>query len=104
MALEFNESNFDEYLKSNKPMLIDFGADWCGPCRTVAPIIEELYNQYSQQVNIGKLNIDTSPTIPARYNVRNIPTVLYIKNGEVIDKQVGAASKKVFEDKLKNLL
>ena len=104
MALEFNENNFDEFLTSEKPMVIDFWAEWCGPCRNITPIIDELHTQYSEQANIGKVNIDVSPSLAAKYGIRNIPTVLFIKNGEIVDKQVGAVQKKVFEEKLKSLL
>lgn len=105
MALEFNESNFEnEVLKSDKPVVVDFWAEWCGPCRNIAPIFDELHTQYADQARIGKVNIDESPAIAAKYGIRNIPTVLYFKNGEVADKQVGAVHKKVFEDKLKALL
>lgn len=104
MALEFNESNFEnEVLKSDKPVVVDFWAEWCGPCRNIAPIFDELHTQYADKAKVGKVNVDESPAIAAKYGIRNIPTVLYFKNGELADKQVGAVNKKTFEDKLKAL-
>lgn len=101
MALEITDSNFEEVvLNSDKPVMVDFWAAWCGPCRMVGPIVEELSNEYDGQAVIGKVDVDANPGISAKYGIRNIPTVLFIKNGEVIDKQVGAAPKAAYEQKL----
>lgn len=105
MAIEFTDANFEELaLKSNKPVLVDFWAEWCGPCRMVGPIVEELSKDYDGQAVVGKVNVDHNPGISAKYGIRNIPTILFIKNGEVVDKQVGAVPKAVLGDKLKACL
>ena len=105
MAVEFTDANFEELvIKSDKPVIVDLWAAWCGPCRMVGPIIEELGRDYEGKVVVGKLDVDNNPQIPGRYKVRNIPTILFFKNGEVVDKQVGAVPKSVFDGKLANLL
>lgn len=105
MAVEFTDANFEEkVLKSDKPVIIDFWAEWCGPCRMVAPIIEELSKDYEGKAVIGKVDVDTNNEISAKYGIRNIPTILFIKNGEVMDKQVGAVQKSVLAEKLNKLL
>jgi len=102
MAIEINDANFDEIvLKSSKPVLVDFWAEWCGPCRMVGPIVEELSKEYDGQAVIGKVNVDVNPQISMNYGIRNIPTLLFFKNGEVVDKQVGAVPKGVLANKLK---
>ncbi len=94
MALEINDANFDELvLKSTKPVLVDFWAEWCGPCRMVGPIVEELANEYGDKAVIGKVNVDHNPNISTNFGIRNIPTILFFKNGVVVDKQVGAVPK-----------
>ncbi len=101
MAVEITDANFEEVvLKSDKPVVIDFWAAWCGPCRMVGPVIEELASDFEGKAVVGKLDVDQNPDTSFKYGVRNIPTVLFIKDGEVVDKQVGAAPKKVYEDKL----
>jgi len=105
MALEVNDANFDEVvLKSDKLVLVDFWAEWCGPCRMIAPIMDEISKEYEGKVLVVKCNVDNSPLTPGRYGVRNIPTVLFIKNGQVADKQVGAVPKSVFISKITPLL
>ena len=105
MAIEINDTNFEELVeKSDKPVMVDFWAAWCGPCRMIAPIIEELANEYAGKAIIGKVDVDTNAEIAAKYGIRNIPTILFIKGGEVVDKQIGAASKQVFAQKLNAIL
>lgn len=105
MAFEFNDSNFQtEALATDKVAVVDFWAEWCGPCRLVGPIIEELAGEYADKATIGKLNVDHNPTVSMQYGVRSIPTILFIKNGEVVDKQVGAASKATLKQKIEALL
>lgn len=99
MALEINDSTFETIVKqSDKLVVLDFWAQWCGPCRQVAPIIDELALEYDSRVVIGKVNVDESTEITSQYSIRNIPTVLFIKNGELVDKLVGAQSKSKFVD------
>jgi len=105
MAIELNQSNFDEIVnQSEKPVVIDFWAEWCGPCRMIAPIIEELAEEYKDKIIVCKLNVDENPELTSKFFIRNIPTVLFIKNGEIVDKQVGAAPKNLFINKIENLL
>ena len=101
MALEINDSNFDEIvLKSDKPVLVDFWAEWCGPCRMVGPIVEELAKDFDGKAIIGKVNVDENMETAGKFGIRNIPTLLVFKNGEVVDKQVGVAPKNVLADKI----
>ena len=104
MALEITDSNYKEILAEGKPVVIDFWAPWCGPCKMVGPIIEELAEVYEGQVLIGKCDVDENGDVAAEYGIRNIPTVLFFKNGEVVDKQVGAAGKSACDDKIKKML
>jgi len=105
MALEVTDSNFDEVvLKSDKPVIVDFWAEWCGPCRMVGPIVEEVGNDYAGKAVVAKLDVDSNPGVTSRFGIRNIPTILFFKNGEVADKQVGAVPKSVFVNKLEKLL
>ena len=104
MALEFTDANFDELvIKSGKPVIVDLWAEWCGPCRMLTPIVEEMAKDYEGRAVIGKLNVDDNPGITAKYGVRNIPTVLFFKGGEVADKQVGAVPKSALVGKLEKL-
>jgi thioredoxin 1 len=105
MALEVNDKNFDEIvIKSDKPVIVDFWAEWCGPCRMIAPIIEELSKEYSGKATVVKCDVDDSPRVAAMYSIRNIPTILFFKDGKVADKQVGAVPKNNFVNKLNALL
>jgi thioredoxin 1 len=101
MALEITDANFDEIvMKSNQPVLVDFWAEWCGPCRMVGPIVEELSKDYAGKVVVGKLDVDSNPNVSMMFGVRNIPTILFFKNGKVVDKQVGAVPKSILAQKL----
>ena len=104
MALKITDENFDEMLNSGKPMVVDLWAEWCGPCRMVAPIIDELATEYDGKVLIGKVDIDNNSDIPSQFGVRNIPTILFFKDGKMVDKIVGAVAKSVFEEKIKTIL
>lgn len=105
MAFEITDANFEtSVLKSDKPVVLDFWAEWCGPCRMLGPIIDELAKEYEGKVLVGKVNVDNNPTASSKYGIRNIPTVLFIKNGEVQDKQVGVAPKSVLTEKINALL
>jgi len=101
----FTDANFDvEALKYELPVVVDFWAEWCGPCRMIGPIMEELAESFDGKAKIGKLNVDENPQIAMKYGVRSIPTVLFIKNGEVVDKVIGAVQKSVFIEKLSSLV
>jgi thioredoxin 1 len=101
MALEFTDANFDELvLKSDKPVLVDFWAEWCGPCRMVGPFVEEIAKEYEGKAIVGKVDVDSNPGISMQFGIRNIPALLFFKNGQVVDKQVGAVPKSVLAGKL----
>lgn len=105
MALEFSDSNFnEEVLNSDTPVLVDFWAEWCGPCRMIGPIVEELSAEYQGKVKIGKMNVDHNPEVPMKYGIRSIPTLLVFKGGELVDKIVGAVPKTNIVSKLENQL
>lgn len=105
MAVELKDDNFEEMvMKSDKPVLVDFWAEWCGPCRMVGPIVDELHGEYEGKALVGKVNVDENPEISAKFGIRNIPTVLFFKNGEIVDKQVGAAAKSAYSQKLDALV
>ncbi len=101
MAFQFTDKNFQkEALESDIPVLVDFYADWCGPCKMVAPIVNELAEEYQGVFKIGKLNVDQEPETATKYRVMTIPTLLFIKNGNVVDTVVGVVTKKALQDKL----
>ncbi len=105
MAIVVNDSNFNELIiKSDKLAIIDFWAPWCGPCRMIAPIIEELSTEYDGKVVIAKCDVDTSSEIPVKYGIRNIPTILFFKNGELKDKIVGSTTKATIVAKINTLI
>lgn len=104
MALQITDSNFNEYASAGKLMVLDFWAEWCGPCRMVSPIIDELSNEYEGRVIIGKMDVDNNDEVVSQFGIRNIPTVLFLKNGQVVDKIVGATSKDKFVAKIETLL
>ena len=101
MAIELTDANFDELvLKSDKPVLVDFWAEWCGPCRMVGPSVEELSKEYEGKAVVGKMNVDNNPNVSMQFGIRNIPALLYFKNGQVVDKQIGAVPKSILAGKL----
>lgn len=105
MALEITDSNFEEkVLNSDKPVLVDFWAEWCGPCRMVGPIIEEVSDEYKDKAVVAKLDVDSNQEFAAKYGVRNIPTVLFFKGGELVDRKVGVAPKENYTETLDNLM
>ena len=104
MAMEITDANFKDLVSGDKPVVVDFWAEWCGPCRMITPIIDELAAEYEGKAIIGKVNVDENDEITGQFGIRNIPTILYFKNGELVDKFVGAAQKSALEDKLKAIL
>lgn len=105
MAVEITDANFDEVvMKSDKPVVVDFWAAWCGPCRMVGPIIDEMHEEFEGKAVIGKVDVDKNPGVSAKFGVRNIPTILFVKNGEVADKSVGAVPKEQLVSKLEAII
>ncbi|MFQ3576738.1 MAG: thioredoxin [Cytophagales bacterium] len=103
-ALEITDANFDEILSSGKPILVDFWAEWCGPCKMIGPVVEELASDFEGKAVIGKLNVDNNPEITSRFRVSSIPTLLFFKDGVQVDKQVGASPKSILAKKLEGIV
>ncbi|MBP7101674.1 MAG: thioredoxin [Bacteroidales bacterium] len=104
MALEILDSNWEEITKKNPLVIIDFWAEWCGPCRMITPIVEEVAQEYNNKAIIGKVNIDNNPNVTMHFGIKNIPTLLFIKNGELVDKHVGVIRKPDLIKKIDDLL
>lgn len=105
MAIEITDANFKELvLNSDKPVMLDFWAEWCGPCRLVGPFVEEISKEYEGKAVVGKVDVDNNPEVSMEFGIRNIPTILFFKGGKIVDKQVGAVPKSVLEAKLKSQL
>lgn len=103
MEKVITDANFAEIINTDKPVLVDFWATWCGPCRALAPVIEELANEYEGKAVVGKCNVDDCEDLPMNFGIRSIPTLLFFKNGQLVDRLVGAASKAVIAQKLESL-
>ncbi len=104
MVLEITSANFQQLLESGKPLVVDFWAEWCGPCRMIAPMVEELAAEYGDRITVGKCNVDTDNDLPVKYAIRNIPTILFFKNGELAERHVGALGKSDLQAKFEKLL
>lgn len=99
-TIEITDSNFEEIMQSEKPILVDFWAEWCGPCKMIGPVVEEIAGEYDGKAVIGKVDVDSNPEVAAKFGIRSIPTLLYFKGGEIVDKQVGAVPKAILAQKL----
>jgi thioredoxin 1 len=103
MAMQITDANFNELLNGEKPLVVDFWAEWCGPCKMIAPFLDELAVEYEGKVIVGKVNVDENEELPAEYKIRSIPTILFFKGGELVDKLIGAVSKEVLKEKIEAL-
>ncbi|GGZ28721.1 thioredoxin [Echinicola pacifica] len=101
-AIEITDANFEEIIKSDQPILVDFWAEWCGPCKMIGPVVEEIAGEYDGKAVVGKVDVDANPGVASKFGIRSIPTLLFFKNGEVVDKQVGAVPKAVLAQKLED--
>jgi thioredoxin 1 len=104
MALEITDSNFEEIIQGGKPVLIDFWAVWCGPCKMIAPVIDELSSEYDGKAIVGKVDVDNNPKVSSELGIRSIPTLLFFKDGKLVDRQVGVVAKNVLAAKIDSLL
>ncbi len=103
-AIEITDSNFQEIIASDKPVMIDFWAEWCGPCKMIGPTVEEMAGDLADKAVIGKMNVDFNSAVPAQFGIRSIPTLLFFKDGKLMDKQVGVVGRNVLEQKLTTLM
>jgi thioredoxin 1 len=103
-AIEITDANFDQLIAGDQPVLVDFWADWCAPCKMIAPVVEELAGDFQGKAVVGKLDVQENSAVPSRYGIRNIPTLLVFKNGQLVDKQVGVVPKTVLAQKLQNAI
>ncbi|MFC3415785.1 thioredoxin [Algoriphagus hitonicola] len=99
-AIEITDANFEEVIKSEQPILVDFWAEWCGPCKMIGPVVEELAGDYEGKAVIGKVDVDSNPGVAQAFGIRSIPTLLFFKDGQIVDKQVGAVPKAILAQKL----